>query len=191
MPRCLCHSFRIAAQKRSEHKAYLDAQAATWEQADKSSEEETYASPSKGKSRRRRKANPLNPGTHPSQESVRSTARTMLSVAQAVVCVSVAIVVGSMYYTKSEYGRIRPERFGLNLSDLPPGQGLSLRKRKAWSAKVDAINVTGRGGRPGEEAGRREERQIHTYSMQVLQPRGIKVNTACSARLQNHIGMYR
>lgn len=121
---------RIAAQKRSEHKAYLDAQAATWEQADKSSEEETYASPSKGKSRRRRKANPLNPGTHPSQESVRSTARTMLSVAQAVVCVSVAIVVGSMYYTKSEYGRIRPERFGLNLSDLPPGQGLSLRKRK-------------------------------------------------------------
>lgn len=179
MPRCLCYSlnsFRIAAQKRSEHKAYLDAQAATWEQADKSSEEETYASPSKGKSRRRRKANPLNPGTHPSQESVRSTARTMLSVAQAVVCVSVAIVVGSMYYTKSEYGRIRPERFGLNLSDLPPGQGLSLRKRKAWSAKV---------------AGRREERQIHTYSMQVLQPRGIKVNTACSARLQNHIGMYR
>lgn len=71
-----------------------------------------------------------------------------------------------------------------------PVRGKKKTKRKAWSAKVDAINVR-EGRETGEEAGRREERQIHTYSIQVLQPRGIKVNTACSARLQNHIGMYR
>jgi hypothetical protein len=66
----------------------------------------------------------------------------MLWAAQVFVFLSVLVVLGSTWYSQSDHGRIKPEKFGLELADLPPGQGLTLRRQKG-SSKAESCKGFG------------------------------------------------